>query len=820
VLSSRVPDRQVRGFLRIFTRLSSVANWRLAILLLLIASLLVPLIVPAGFFFPYVAPRNIFFRGVVELASLALVWALCFSDEELDLRYEPIFWAIIAFVGAALLSALFSPAREHSLFGDFERMGGVWAWVHLALLFLLLRVLRDEEWIWVLNAALGVSIIVSISAILEHSTVASGARLDSVLSPSSSTVGNSGLLAAYLLFGIALAGYLASTSIRFRLLYLAAAGLNLLGLVYADNRSTVIGLALGAVTGSVIFSALHTSRRRRWIAPAAAITLALLVVGVSVGIRAFPSNAVMRTAPGVLQRLAFTNLAGEDESRTMQWRAAIDGFKDRPLLGYGLENHNLVWSAHLDPGIYPLTTDVFDRTHNQYLELLATTGLIGTLAFLGIWLAIAVTLVRAYRDERISAASLAVLSGVQVAYAVYLFFWFFDLNSTMLWILLAALIASRENPLGVVHPASERVRVPRGVPLTVVAVSVLLVAAALYSEAYAPLRANRALARLDGSLAPIDKTLADFDVLATAPGHQTAHTPLVMGEYLASQSARFPETRRNSVERRMLEAAFARTNSAFRQEIHRDTLNDRLYTHRAAMLLDAARFYASRSYVDEAIANLDNAIYLSPHRIQPRMLLATAYAEVGEPDRARTVLENAVKADPDLGEPRYALAEKYLAIGKNDSALALLESSLTLRYVGAPEIYLAIGKRLEFSGRSGAAAKLYSSYLEVKYTKAVWDRPGIIDRTIPIADIAVAAHLPLLYVRAQDSESAIKTAAALSAFDSSRTGLVERFVSDVGSRRRSRWLAKNSLLPCASLRVSRSDDAATLDACGVFRKKL
>jgi hypothetical protein len=70
----------------------------------LIASLLVPVIIPAGFFFPYVAPRNIFFRIVVELGALALVWALCFGDEELDLRYEPIFWALVAFVSATLLS--------------------------------------------------------------------------------------------------------------------------------------------------------------------------------------------------------------------------------------------------------------------------------------------------------------------------------------------------------------------------------------------------------------------------------------------------------------------------------------------------------------------------------------------------------------------------------------------------------------------------------------------------------------------------------------------------------------------------------------------
>jgi len=790
-------------------------------LFFLVVSLLVPVIVPAGFFFPYVAPRNIFFRVVVELGSLALVWALCFGGEELDLRYEPIFWALVAFVAAASLSALFSPAREHSLFGDFERMGGVLAWLHLALFFLLLRSLRDAEWSWILNSALIVSIIVSAVAILQHLPGASVAHLSAPMpDASSATVGNPGLLAAYLLFGAGLAGYLASMSVRFRLLYLAALGVNLLALTYAENRSTVIGLTLAVVAGSVIFAALHSTQRKRWIAPGLAVSLALLVGGVVAEIRAFPSGQLARAAPMVLQRLSATNPAGADETRTMQWRAAIEGFRDRPLLGYGLENHNLAWSAHLDPAVYPFATDVFDKTHNQYLELLATTGLIGTLAFLGIWLAIAVTLIRSYRDERISAASLAVLSGLQVAYAVYLFFWFVDLNSTMIWILFAALIASRENPHGVVRPASERSWVPRGMPLAVTTVSVLLVAGAIYAEAYTPLRVNRALDRIDVSRGSVGQTLAEFDLLVSAPGHQTAHTPLVMGQYLSSLRSSYPEMRRHPGERRMLEAAFARTEVAFRQEIHRDTLNDRLYTHEAAMLLDAARFYGSQSYADGANAGLNRAIQLSPHRIQPRMLLAGAYTEEADPDRARMVLEDAVKIDPELGEPRYALAENYLKDGKSDSALTLLESSLRHHYVGAPEVYLAIGKRLEFSGQGAAAARLYSSYLEAKYTKAVWDRAGTIDRTIPTADIAVAAHLPLLYVRAQESELAIKTAAALSAFDSSRTGLVERFVSDVESRRRSRWVARNSLLPCASLHVSRSDDAATLDACGVFRKKL
>jgi O-antigen ligase/tetratricopeptide (TPR) repeat protein len=802
-------------------RMLSDINWRTAILLLLMAALLVPVIIPSGFFFPYVVPRNIFFRAICETGILILAWALCFGGDELDLRYEPIFWALVAFVAAALLSALFSPASNHSLFGDFERMGGVWSWMHLALFFLLLRTLSDRQWIWVLNAALVVSLFVSVGAGVEHWQLAQAAAVSGkMIGPSSSTIGNSGLLAAYLLFGLGVAGYLASTNVRFRLLYLAAGGINLLGLIYAENRSSIIGVLLGAIAGSTIFATLHKKSQRRWVAPAAATTLLAIIIVMLAGIRTFPAGSLTRIAPPVLRRLASTSLVGSAESRTMQWRAAMEGFKDRPLVGYGLENHDLVWSAHLNPDIYRIDTDVFDRTHNQYLELLATTGLLGALTFLGIWIAIAVTLVRAYRDDRLSAPSLGILAGLQIAYATYLFFWFVDLNSTMLWIVFAALIASRENPYGVVRAATQRRAIPARLALPSALAATMLFGIVLYRDSYVPVVANRALARIDDPASSVGEALGEFTLLANTRAQQTAHTPLIMGEYLGSVRNRFADIRRSPVERRMAESAFANATDAFREEIHRDTLNDRLYTHRAELSLDEASFYSSPLYVDDAIGLLDKAIELSPHRIQPRLLLAHVYADDHDYARAQAVLEDAIRIDPALGEPRYRLAELYMRTGKSDSALAMLQGALRHEYVGGPEIYLVMGKRLEFSGRSADAAQLYTSYLEAKYSKAVWDGPGTIEKVIPSADLAVAAHLPLLYVRSRESELAIKAAAALSAFDSSQTGLVERFVSDVGSRRRSRWVAKNSLLQCSPVGGSATVDPVTLDACGVFRKKL
>ncbi|MFL5483305.1 MAG: O-antigen ligase family protein [Gemmatimonadaceae bacterium] len=795
-------------------------SWRNAIIVLLLASLFVPLIVGSGFFFPYVVPRNIFFRVIVELGIGALVLAVCFSGKTIDLRDEPIFWTLLVFVAASFLSALFSPARMHSLFGDFERMGGVWAWVHLLLFFLLLRTLRDEDWRWVLNGALVVSLIVSVIGIVEHFQLAASPSPADYIGASSATIGNPGLLAAYLLMGIATAAYLASISARFRLLYLAAALTNLLALIFAENRSTIIGLVAAGLFGAVIYAAISAGRRIRIAVLLAAVTLSIVVGGSAIIVKTFPSSAFSRNMPEVLERLAATNPAGRDESRTMQWRAAIEGFKDRPFLGYGPEAHNLVWSAHFDPNIYRLDTDVFDRTHNEYLEMLATGGLIGILAFAAIWIAIGVTLSRAYRAGRLNVVSLAVLSGLQAAYAIYLVFWFFDLNSTMLWIMLAALIASRGTVGSIVlEPATSETPVPVSKPVLAIALMSVLVGALIW-EGYAPLRADRALAKIDSPRGTIDATLSQYDILARSHAPQTAHTPMVMAQYLSTLRSDLAEIQRDQPERLEVDRAIKQSLDAFAKEIAHDSLNDRLYTHEAGLLMFAAEFYHASAYRQQAIDVLHKAIDLSPHRVEQRLALANVYLDQRDYERAIVVLNDAVKSDPMLGEPRYRLASAYLGARKSDSALVMLQSSLRHGYVGSPDIYLAMGKRLEFSGRSGSAAKLYSDYLEAKYTEAVWDRSEPIDRPIPSADLAVAAHLPLLYVRSRESDLAIKSAAALSAFDPKRAPLVDRFVSDLGARRRGNWVARASLLPCSIERAKRMRDSTAVDACGVFRRKL
>jgi O-antigen ligase len=801
--------------------LTSEDRWRGAIAILLMTSLIAPLIIGYDFFFPFVVPRNIFFRVVIEIAAVGLILFALFEKKRIVLRGEWIFWCLAVFLGTVTLSAVFSPARNHSFFGDFERMGGVWAWLHFTLFFLLLRTLRDEDWTRLLSVAVVVSALVSVNAVIERLTapraIVAGVQ---TVAGTASTVGNSGLLAAYLLFGVGICCYLALTQKRFALLYALAGVVDLVALILAQNRSSLIGLVLGAIAGGVLFASLSAASRRRWLVPSIAVAAALILTTLVVAVRRFPGSALLSPVPNVVSRLASTNPAGADGSRTMQWGAAIRGFRDRPLLGYGPENYNLVWSRHFDARIYALDTDIYDHAHNQYLELLATVGIVGTCAFLAIWGAIAYALVVAYRKRNISAGAVSILAGLQVAYATYLTFWFVDLNSTMLWIAVAALAATLANPVTMVRPVGVRQREWRWVPWAGATATAAVLIILVDQGTYRPLRASHALAVLDGSMQPVSSVLPVFDDAMSVRSGPTSHTAFVLAGYLGNLSPSFAGIRFDRDESRATDVAFQKAIEAFREEIHRDTLNDRLYTHLARLLVDASHFYRSDSLRRASITELQRAIELSPHRIQQRTTLAAVYLEEQDTLRAQRVLEDAIHVDPALGEPRFQLARIYLGRNRTDSAAVSMRKSLALGYVGPPEPYLAIGKRLEFAGRAPDAAGLYSDYLEAKYTKAVWEQSGSIDKSIPAADIAVAAHLPLLYARAQESELAIKSAAALALFDPAQSPVVDRFVSDVGGRHRRSWLAKNTLLQCEAQRSRIARDSVAVGACAVFRRKL
>ncbi len=597
---------------------------RLAITLLLMLGMLAPLLVVPGTFFPYVVPRNVLFRVAVELSAALLLARITIGGRRLDLRGEAVLVALFAYLAAITLSAIVSPARSHSVFGDFERMGGVWAWLHLVLFFLVLRSLDRRYLMWLLRGAVAISVCASAHAIIERFFGLSGWTTGGL-----SLVGNPGLFAGYLLMAIPLAAYLGGQRGKDRWAYLAAAAVNLVALVLTQNRSSVLGLMLGTVVAALLVGLVGDGKRRRWVPFGYSAGVAVLLIALVAMARGAGDDRGRDGIPGVIGRLALTDFTGRDASRAIQWEAALAGFRDRPVLGYGPENHHLVWSANFDPRAYDLGADVFDRTHNAFLEALATTGIVGMSAFIAIWWSVGYSLYRALRSGRLSAWELSMFAGANVAYAVYLAFWFVDLNAAMLWLLAAAVVAARSNPAGIVQERRSAGPRSSAIGAAGLVVTGFVLAFVLQRHAYAPLRTSFALATLDSHDGDRDRAFRAVSIVSASGAPQTSQTGPVLGQFIASLEKRgeLASSHGDSARRENIDRTFAAAIAAYEAELSRDPLNDRLHASAARVLLAASRFYDSPTHHRRAISLLERAIDLSPRRTEQRQLLEQARSQ-------------------------------------------------------------------------------------------------------------------------------------------------------------------------------------------------
>jgi len=70
------------------------------------------------------------------------------------------------------------------------------------------------------------------------------------------------------------------------------------------------------------------------------------------------------------------------------WGSAWRGFLERPLLGWGPENFSAVFDRHFDPRHFVPgagSETWFDRGHSVIFDYLATTGALGFISYLGMF---------------------------------------------------------------------------------------------------------------------------------------------------------------------------------------------------------------------------------------------------------------------------------------------------------------------------------------------------------------------------------------------------------------------------------------------------
>ena len=361
------------------------------------------------------------------------LFVLALEDKKYIPRITPVTIFFGLFVTVMLFADLLGANITRSIWSNFERMEGWITLVHLFGAFLLFdRVLFVSNlWKKWIQVSLGVSAIVGMHGVLQLLGIANihqgTVRLDA-------NFGNATYLAVYTLFHIFFAGWLLLTSSRMwpRVIYGAAAVLNGVLLYYTSTRGALLGLVFGIGVSILAYALLSKSKK----VFAGLISFSVVVAILFGGIVALKDTPLV-VGNGTLARIASISLEA-GETRFAIWDIARQGIVERPILGWGQGNFNLIFSKYYKPELYN-QEPWFDRAHNVYFDWLVAGGVLG----LGAYLLLFGSLVYFLFRGKFSIIEKSIGLGLLGGYAVNNLFVFDNLLSYLFFVFIAAWISSR-----------------------------------------------------------------------------------------------------------------------------------------------------------------------------------------------------------------------------------------------------------------------------------------------------------------------------------------------------------------------------------------
>ncbi len=673
----------------------------------------IPLVVFNSLFFPFITGKNFMFRIVIEIVFAA--WAvLALTDKAYRPRKSWILYSFFIFVGVMAVADAFGKFPFKSFWSNSERMEGWVTLAHLLMYFLVTSTVlaTDKLWDAFFETSFGVNMVVMLYCLLQigHQLTINqgGVRVDA-------TFGNAAYLAVYALFNIFIAalylvrkraslslfsnwffalgfnaGFLVfvlpnlsqaalsatSNGIFFGFLglflvnvFLYATAMlkqewmvfaviilcNLVALYNTATRGAIIGLIAGiALTGLLVALLDREHPRFQKFAWGAIIAAAVVVVGFY-GLR---NASFVKNSP-VLSRFSSISLTETTTlSRFKLWHMALEGFKERPILGWGQENFNYVFNKYYDPALYN-QEQWFDRTHNVIFDWLTAGGILGIASYLFLFGGVIYYVWRGKGDGQFSIPEQAVITGMLAAYFIHNLFVFDNLTSYLVFIAIAAYVYNRTS----LRPriASEFV-----VNNAVLPIAVVLLIVAMYVVNVKPILANRALiaAMTPTQQGDITKNVAQFqDALSYKTFADAEIREQIMSAAGQNAAATQPPIGSDTLK------ALAITEGKKQTEITPDD---------ARYFVFYGTFLVQDGDIKDAIPYLQRAHALSPDKQSIIFALAGAYLEEQDYKDAELVLKTAYELDPsyDAARMTYAAAAIYNSdLPTADSVLAGVSTS-------------------------------------------------------------------------------------------------------------------------------------------------
>ncbi len=454
-----------------------------------------------GLFFPFISGKNLLFRLIVDIAFVSWLF-LINEDKTYKLQKTPISLAIGLFALVLAVADLFGVDSMASFFSGFERMEGFVGLIHYVMYFTVITSVASTKhdwkeiakWFLFSNALVGLYAFFQLlgsqsfivykyfpgfaSFFARVFPIHQGGRLDS-------TLGNPAYFAIFCVYFafLAMYGVAVSKLNKSKALYSAVFLINIFLLLFTATRSAVLGLIAGLVLAGSVFLFDKKKFKYEWFG----IIALLILFGVSLFIaknlllpvfycmlglvvvtatKSFVISkesskkivaalfifivalitlfTVMRksdfaTKTPFLNRFSTISVSDPTgNSRVMIWKMSIEGFKERPVLGWGQDNFPYVFAKYYDPNMYA-QEPWFDRSHNVFFDWLIAGGILGLLAHLSLYF---FGFLLTHKTKAFSHTEKSIIYGMLVAQFINNLFIFDNLASYILFFTMLAYISS------------------------------------------------------------------------------------------------------------------------------------------------------------------------------------------------------------------------------------------------------------------------------------------------------------------------------------------------------------------------------------------
>ena len=461
------------------TKVLGIVNNSIALIYLAIA-LITPLIfttqttelyeVPK-MFFVYVGTSAIFFLTIIKFLL----------QKQFQVPKNPVILSFVIFILIQLISTFFSIDKFTSIFGFPTRLNGslVSQFAYFVLLFSALvnisKTYAQKLLIVLSTAALAVALL-GIPGHFDKDPsclILTGKITSSCwqvgFEPTQrifSTLGQPNWLASYLVLTIPLTFSFALTFQKKLLIifFLTSSIIQFWALIFTASRAGILGILTASFVFLILLGKYNLLKFKKVLTVCALTFLSLyLIFGTNLTSRTLePLTSIQQKEQNQSQNQELSSQPASLPTESAQirlivWYGAIDIFKHSPVLGTGPETFAFSYFM-FRPAEHNQTTEwdfFYNKAHNEFLNYLATTGVLGFISYIAFLL---ITFHQLLKDPKkdsplLDARILNTAAAASVAgYLVTIFFGFSTVatQTTFFLMIAAILIFDKKNPLKII----------------------------------------------------------------------------------------------------------------------------------------------------------------------------------------------------------------------------------------------------------------------------------------------------------------------------------------------------------------------------------